>query len=117
MGASLAQISIIIVLSVIGLPLFFFGLMAGLDRFERSLSAQPRVVTPRPGAAPGPAPAALPAAASALSTSSDDAPVTKLPTSPSLPPVASSTAVSAATSAAIADPQPTSPAAAKAATA
>jgi hypothetical protein len=42
MGAGLAQIGVLIVLTVIGLPLFFFGLMAALDRFERSLSDTPR---------------------------------------------------------------------------
>jgi hypothetical protein len=67
MGASLAQISIIVVLSVIGLPLFFFGLMTALDRFERSLSAQPRVVTPRSDAAPVAVQAVPPVVASTTS--------------------------------------------------
>jgi len=76
MGAGLAQIGIVLVLTVIGLPLFFFGLMAALDRFERSLSAQPRTVTQQTASSPAvalPAPQAdaaivtLPVASSASS--------------------------------------------------
>jgi len=43
MGAGFAQVGLLLLLTVVGLPLFFFGLMAALDRFERSLSRQPRV--------------------------------------------------------------------------
>jgi len=46
MGAGLAQIGMLILLIVIGLPLFFFMLMAALDRFERTLSESPRTVMP-----------------------------------------------------------------------
>jgi len=55
MGAGFAQVGMLLLLTVIGLPLFFFGLMAALDLFERSLSTRPRAVAP-PGAssaAPG----------------------------------------------------------------
>jgi hypothetical protein len=38
MGAGLAQIVAILVAAVFGLPLFFFGLMSALDRFEQSIS-------------------------------------------------------------------------------
>jgi hypothetical protein len=48
MGAGFAQVGLLLLLTVVGLPLFFFGLMAALDRFERSLSLQPRVAAPRP---------------------------------------------------------------------
>ena len=53
MGAGYAQVGLLLLLTVVGLPLFFFGLMAALDRFERAIS-------PRPGAAatPPPEPAA-----------------------------------------------------------
>jgi hypothetical protein len=44
MGAGFAQIGMLILLTIIGLPLFFFALMAALDRFERTLSASPRTV-------------------------------------------------------------------------
>jgi len=46
MGAGFAQVGVLLVLTVIGLPLFFFGLMAALDHFERTLSAAPRTVVP-----------------------------------------------------------------------
>lgn len=52
MGAGYAQVGLLLLLTVVGLPLFFFGLMAALDRFERAIS-------PRPGAAPGVAPAVV----------------------------------------------------------
>jgi hypothetical protein len=57
MGAGLAQVGILLLLTVVGLPLFFFGLMAALDRFERSLSEQPRTALP-PSAPPVEAPVA-----------------------------------------------------------
>jgi hypothetical protein len=46
MGAGLAQIGMLILLAVVGLPLFFFMLMAALDRLERTLSESPRTVMP-----------------------------------------------------------------------
>jgi hypothetical protein len=71
MGSGLAQVGVLLALTVVGLPLFFFGLMAALDRFEQSLERVPRRVTaatqpseaaalatalPAPGSAPaGPA--------------------------------------------------------------
>lgn len=45
MGSGLAQVGVLLALTVIGLPLFFFGLMAALDRFEQSLERAPRKVT------------------------------------------------------------------------
>jgi len=57
MGAGFVQVGILLLLTVVGLPLFFFGLMAALDRFERSLSDQPRTAALPPSAPPAPAPA------------------------------------------------------------
>lgn len=45
MGAGFAQIGMLILLTIVGLPLFFFALMAALDRFEGTLSASPRTVS------------------------------------------------------------------------
>jgi hypothetical protein len=45
MGSGLAQVGALLALTVIGLPLFFFGLMAALDRFEQRLEREPRRVT------------------------------------------------------------------------
>lgn len=45
MGSGLAQVGALLALTVIGLPLFFFGLMAALDRFEQRLEREPRKVT------------------------------------------------------------------------
>jgi hypothetical protein len=61
MGAGLAMVAIVFGATVFGLPLFFFGLMAALDRFERSLSA-PQSAAP---AAAAPAEAPVPAAVAA----------------------------------------------------
>lgn len=72
MGAGLAQVGILLLLTVIGLPLFFFGLMAALDHFERTLSAAPRTVLPSgpplssPGAAESAAPRTVKAEANVL---------------------------------------------------
>lgn len=76
MGAGLAQVGILLLLTVVGLPLFFFGLMAALDRFERSLSEQPR--TALPPAAP-PVEASAPAMQPVLQM---DAEVVTLPVMP-----------------------------------
>jgi len=90
MGAGLAQIGVLMVLTVIGLPLFFFGLMAALDRFEKSLSESPRTVTPVSRVAAG-------AVASPVSVETvvdqPDAEVVTLPTAPvSAPATASNSA-------------------------
>lgn len=61
MGAGFAQVGLLLLLTVVGLPLFFFGLMAALDRFERALSPQP--AAPAPAAMPDPVAAPAPAAA------------------------------------------------------
>lgn len=66
MGVGLAQLGILVLLTVVGLPLFFFGLLAALDRFERSLSDQPRHVASLPAAlAAAPQPAQTVAASTA----------------------------------------------------
>ena len=44
MGSGLAQVGVVLALTVIGLPLFFFGLMSALDRFEQALERAPRKV-------------------------------------------------------------------------
>lgn len=54
MGAGYAQVGLLLLLTVVGLPLFFFGLMAALDRFERAISPRPAV----PATANSPEPAA-----------------------------------------------------------
>lgn len=57
MGAGYAQVGLLLLLTVVGLPLFFFALMAALDRFERAISARPGVAahsTPEPLAEPEP---------------------------------------------------------------
>lgn len=64
MGAGFAQVGLLLLLTVVGLPLFFFGLMSALDRFERALSPRPEgaaapSVTPEPAAAAAPAAAAV----------------------------------------------------------
>jgi len=46
MGRGLPQVVLLITATLIGLPLFFFALLAALDRFERSLSAETRVARP-----------------------------------------------------------------------
>ena len=46
MSEGLAQIGIVLAATVVGLPLFFFALLAALDRFERSLSGAPRPAQP-----------------------------------------------------------------------
>ncbi|MGH8891452.1 MAG: hypothetical protein ACRDV3_17025 [Acidothermaceae bacterium] len=81
MGAGLAQIGILVVLTVIGLPLFFFGLMAALDRFEKSLSAAPRTVMP-----------VSPVAVEPVSVVEPGAAVLTLPTGPVVAPAAAATA-------------------------
>jgi hypothetical protein len=42
MGAGFAQVGMIVLLTVIGLPLLFFGLLAALDKAERNLAEPPR---------------------------------------------------------------------------
>jgi hypothetical protein len=84
MGAGFAQIGLLLLLTVVGLPLFFFGLMAALDKFEHSLTPQPRVaVTP-------PAPESSATASSAADSSAGGAPasqaaVVALPTAAATP--------------------------------
>jgi hypothetical protein len=78
MGAGFAQVGLLLLLTVVGLPLFFFGLLAALDKFERSFSPQPRMA-----AAPASdAPADLPAAGAATLTVAPEAAVVALPTLP-----------------------------------
>jgi hypothetical protein len=79
MGVGLAQLGILVLLTVVGLPLFFFGLLAALDRFERSLSDQPRQVASRPATS---APAPQPAQAVAASPAATEAAVMTLPVAP-----------------------------------
>ena len=56
MGAGYAQVGLLLLLTVVGLPLFFFGLMAALDRFERAISPTPVApATPEAAAATAPA--------------------------------------------------------------
>jgi hypothetical protein len=43
-GGSLAQVGILLVATVIGLPCFFFTLLALLDHFEQGLTDAPRAV-------------------------------------------------------------------------
>jgi len=75
MGAGLAMVAIVFGATVFGLPLFFFGLMAALDRFERSLSAPQST-----------APAAAPAEALApVATTAAPAPPAQLDTQVLLP--------------------------------
>lgn len=79
MGAGFAQIGLLLLLTVVGLPLFFFGLMAALDKFEHSLTPQPRVaVTP-------PAPESSAAASSAGGAPASQAAVVALPTATATP--------------------------------
>jgi hypothetical protein len=84
MGAGFAQIGLLLLLTVVGLPLFFFGLMAALDKFEHSLTPQPRVTVTPPaadsstaGSAPAPQAAvvALPTAAATPTASKSAAAV------------------------------------------
>jgi hypothetical protein len=82
MGAGFAQVGMLLLLTVVGLPLFFFGLMAALDRFERSLSAQPRAVAPR--SAP-PAAATQPAGEPVLEMDADVVTLPKTSTSAAKP--------------------------------
>ena len=94
MGAGLAQVGILLLLTVIGLPLFFFGLMAALDHFERTLSSAPRTVPPAPGgvgasAGIGAVAAVQPPAIKA------DADVLTLPTAPIAAPTAASNSAAA----------------------
>jgi len=85
MGAGLAQIGVLMVLTVIGLPLFFFGLMAALDHFEKSLSASPRTVDP-----------ASPVSAKPLvAIDEPDAEVLTLPTTSMVAPAAATSATAA----------------------
>lgn len=42
MGAGFAQVGTVVLLTVIGLPLLFFGLLAALDKSERNLAERPR---------------------------------------------------------------------------
>ncbi len=44
MGGGLAQVGILLVATVIGLPCFFFTLLALLDHFEQGLTNAPRAV-------------------------------------------------------------------------
>lgn len=67
MGSGLAQVGVVLALSVIGLPLFFFGLLSALDRFEQALERAPRRVTPRRVAQPA-ADASVVAAPNAVSS-------------------------------------------------
>ena len=49
MGSGLAQVVLLLVATVIGLPCFFFTLLALLDHFEQRLTAgTPARVVPRP---------------------------------------------------------------------
>lgn len=64
MGSGLAQVGVILALTVIGLPLFFFGLMSALDRFEQALERAPRKVALR---AEAPSAASVPSLAAANS--------------------------------------------------
>lgn len=68
MGAGFAQVGIVLALTVIALPLCFFGLMAALDKFEQTLSASPRVVQP-PAVAQTPAAQSITAQAVAAQAS------------------------------------------------
>jgi hypothetical protein len=86
MGAGFAQVGMLLLLTVVGLPLFFFGLMAALDLFERSLSTRPRAAVPR-GVASA-APAGTPADVS-------DATVVALPIAPAPLPAVDTTAAAA----------------------
>lgn len=52
MGAGYAQVGLLLLLTVVGLPLFFFGLMAALDRFERAISTRPGVAAAAAAGAP-----------------------------------------------------------------
>jgi hypothetical protein len=38
MGAGLGGVGVLLILTIVGLPLFFFALLAALDRFEQSLA-------------------------------------------------------------------------------
>jgi len=64
MGAGYAQVGLLLLLTVVGLPLFFFGLMAALDRFERAISPRQAV----PGASTSPATSPEPVAEAAPET-------------------------------------------------
>jgi hypothetical protein len=88
MGAGFAQVGLLLLLTVVGLPLFFFGLMAALDRFERSLSLQPRVAAPRPALG-----------SPVIDSPASDAPLSDAPLSDS--PVAGAAAVPATPEAAV----------------
>ena len=73
MGSGLAQVGVLLALTVIGLPLFFFGLMSALDRFEQALERAPRKVAPPVDAASVAAPNAVPASAAVTSKSTSAA--------------------------------------------
>ncbi|HEY0870202.1 MAG TPA: hypothetical protein VGD55_07370 [Acidothermaceae bacterium] len=47
MGGGLVQVGILLVATVIGLPCFFFTLLALLDHFEQGLTNAPRAVVRR----------------------------------------------------------------------
>jgi hypothetical protein len=79
MGAGFAQVGLLLLLTVIGLPLFFFALMAALDKFERSFSPQPRVAATPTGAN---GPADITAASTAPLAVTPEAAVVALPTLP-----------------------------------
>lgn len=56
MGAGLAEVGVLLVLTIVGLPLFLFALLAALDRFEQSLSAEASATNPAAVAATAPEP-------------------------------------------------------------
>jgi hypothetical protein len=97
MGAGFAQVGVLLLLTVVGLPLFFFGLMAALDKFERSFSPQPRMAATPPseptGAEVAPAPVSTPAGSPAAAPAL--APEATVVALPSLPVAAASSAPAA----------------------
>jgi hypothetical protein len=56
MGAGLAEVGVLLVLTIVGLPLFLFALLAALDRFEQSLSAEASAANPAAAAVTAPEP-------------------------------------------------------------
>ena len=73
MGSGLAQVGGLLALTVIGLPVFFFGLMTALDRFEQALERAPRKVTQPADATSAAAPNSVPPQATVGSKSTSAA--------------------------------------------